>query len=347
MQETINILAFESSCDDTSVALVQGKRGDAFPRCLSFSLQSQNEIHEKYGGVVPDLAAREHLRNIVPCLNKVLNDTQVKLEEIDAFAATNQPGLISCLLVGHTAAKTLSFIYEKPFISCHHIHSHLLSIFLEYHPSFPHLTLIASGGHTSLYVVKSLDDFECVGVTLDDAAGEAFDKGAKVLGLGFPGGPELDLLAKKGNSQSYVFSQVKVSGFNFSFSGLKSEFARLCSREGKNLHKANAAASYQKALVSHLLQKIKQALKKFSMEEVIIVGGVARNSLLRQSLEELKKQNEIKHWYAPSPHFCTDNAAMVGVFGYRKFIQREWSPLSDSVFATERLSRKEIQKVKI
>ncbi|MBN8553903.1 MAG: tRNA (adenosine(37)-N6)-threonylcarbamoyltransferase complex transferase subunit TsaD [Deltaproteobacteria bacterium] len=336
----INILAFESSCDDTSVALLRACEGDEFPKLISLSVQSQQEVHEKYGGVVPDLASRAHLRNLLPCLKKVLDESKINLSDVDLMASTHQPGLIGCLLIGHSAAKALSFLYDKPLLSCHHIEGHLMSVFLEHRPAYPLLAAVVSGGHTSLYLAKNHDDFEKLGVTLDDAIGEAFDKGAKVLGLPFPGGPEIDRLAKEGNPTRYKFGKVQTKNLDFSFSGHKSELVRLVQREGENLHHADAAASYQKALIDHLMDKIEIAIKSHSVRDLAIVGGVARNSELRLRLEELKNKNSISQWYAPSAQFCTDNAAMIGVLAYRKYLRKEFSNLSEDVHSTFRPNSK-------
>jgi N6-L-threonylcarbamoyladenine synthase len=340
MLKEVTILAFESSCDDTSVALLRASAGAPFPKILSLAVQSQWDVHEKFGGVVPDLASRAHLRNLLPCLEKVLKEANVSFDQIDVFAATQQPGLIGCLLIGHSAAKSLSFIFKKPLISCHHIEGHLMSIYLEHAPAYPFLSAVVSGGHTSLYLVKNFDEFERLGVTLDDAAGEAFDKGAKVLGLPFPGGPEIDRLSLQGVSSRYRFGKVNTKNFDFSFSGHKSELVRLVQREGAALNKADAAASYQRALLDHLLDKIEIALKKFSIKDLAIVGGVARNSELRKRLSNLQTEGHLNHWYAPSSEFCTDNAAMIGVVAYRKFLKSEFSNFSEDVQSTSRPSAK-------
>ena len=345
-KELKHLLAFESSCDETSVALLRTSSEWVKPELLSFSVQSQFDVHEKYGGVVPELASRAHIRNLLPCVNKVLSESGLSMEDVDLFAATNEPGLIGCLLIGHTAAKALSFLYEKPFISCHHIEGHLLSAHIENEIKFPYLALVVSGGHSSLYVVTDWDEFECIGLALDDAAGEAFDKGAKLLELGFPGGPALDKLAQSGDSSTYPFGAVKVSGFNFSFSGLKSELARLVTKEGKNIERASAAASYQKAIVDHLIAKTVKALNTYSLDRLVIVGGVACNSELRKRLQVMKEMSEIKDWVAPSPKFCTDNAAMIGMVAHRKYLSGQFSDLLSDVQSTFRPPIKEIRKLK-
>jgi N6-L-threonylcarbamoyladenine synthase len=342
--ELIHILAFESSCDDTSVALLRAHCEDETPQLVAWSVQSQNEVHEKFGGVVPELASRAHLQNLLPCLQKVLKEGGVPLSKIDAFAATSQPGLIGCLLVGHSAAKTLSMLFSKPFLSCHHIQGHVLSVFLEHQPALPFLAAIVSGGHTSLYRVDSLDDVQPLGQTRDDALGEAYDKGAKMLGLSFPGGPELELLAQSGEP-SYPFGKVKMPGLDFSFSGMKSELARLVKREGESLRRADAAASYQTALLDHLISRIEEALRLESMRTLVVVGGVARNQELRRRLDCLVSETGIiDRWIAPSPAFCTDNAAMIGVHAFRLFKRGEISDLQADVGATSRPARKSLTR---
>jgi N6-L-threonylcarbamoyladenine synthase len=324
----VHILAVESSCDDTSVALLRAKSGASLPDLVSMGVQSQWEVHEKYGGVVPELASRAHLKNLIPCMEKVLKESGLRLSEIDCFAATHQPGLIGCLLIGHTAAKTLSMLYSRPFVSCHHIEAHLMSIYLEHSPGFPFLALVVSGGHTSLYVVRGLDDFELIGLAIDDAAGEAFDKGAKLLGLPLPGGPELDKLSVGGDPKRYKFGKVRTPEFSFSFSGIKSELVRLKEREGQALHLKDMAASYQAAILDHLFEKLQAAMALYQTQRVAFVGGVASNSELRRRAPE----NSL----FPSLRFCTDNAAMVGVLAYRKYLKRDFSDLASDVISTSR-----------
>ncbi len=308
----------------------------ALPELVSLSVQSQWEVHEKFGGVVPELASRAHLKNIIPCLEKVLIEGGVTLDQIDFFAATKQPGLIGCLLVGHTAAKTLSMLYDKPLISCHHIESHLMSIYLDRMPIFPFLSLVVSGGHTSLYRVDDFDCYELIGQAIDDAVGEAFDKGAKLLGLKQPGGPQIDKLAQKGNPKKYPFGKVQTQGLKFSFSGLKSELVRLKQKHGHEWQVEDIAASYQRALLDHLFQKIKLAMSETNIRRLALVGGVAANSELRANAESLICSGELIEVYAPPLQFCTDNAAMVGVHAYRRYLARDFSGLDADVVATSR-----------
>lgn len=332
-----HVLAIESSCDDTSVAVLSWNSQDRWPRVIGLSVQSQNEVHERFGGVVPELASRAHLQNLLPCIRKALVEAQLELSDMDYFAGTERPGLIGCLLVGHTAAKTLSLIYEKPFISVHHIEGHLMSLFIEDEPTLPRLVLVASGGHSSLYLIKSPSEFESLGVTLDDAVGEAFDKGAKLLGLGFPGGPALDRLAQKGSVKAYKFGRVSVPGFNFSFSGIKSDFSRTVAKEGVTMaNRSDLAASYQEALVGHLIDKLVAATKETGVRHVSIVGGVAANTRLRERLNQLHSIGEIDSFSAPSLKYCTDNAAMIGFRAYRLLCDGFYSSLDCDVGSTSR-----------
>lgn len=338
--QIVNILAIESSCDDTSVALVRGDLAQDLPELVAWSIQSQNDVHEKFGGVVPELASRAHLLNILPCLRKVLTEARMKIEDVDAFAATSEPGLVPCLLIGHTTGKTLSLIHEKPLISCHHIHSHLLSVFLNQKPSFPFLAAVISGGHSSLYRVESFDEFKELGVTLDDAMGEAFDKGAKIMGFKkFPGGPEIDRAAQSGDPNSYRFGKVKTDGLNMSFSGLKSELQRTVKREEGAVRINDLAASYQSALTRHLFEKIEKALSQEGLKKLAIVGGVARNSEIRKKLEDLKTCGALEEWFAPAMDFCTDNAAMVGVLAFRHYKSKNFAALDSDVRSTSRPKR--------
>lgn len=337
VEKSIHILAIESSCDDTSVSVLRAEYGDEIPKPLSLSVQSQDEVHRLYGGIVPELASRRHLQNISSCLEKALKESRISLEEIDAFAATSEPGLIGSLLVGQTAAKTLSFLYSRPFISCNHLESHLMSVFLGRAPEFPYLSLLVSGGHTSLYVVRGYDEFELVGWAIDDAAGEAFDKSAKMMGLGFPGGPEIDRLAKGKKLGTYSLPSIQTEDLTFSFSGIKAEMKRLIDRLGEQIDAPSLCADFQEAVLNHITEKLLFALKKYNLRRIAIVGGVARNSRLRDLLEQWKIEGQyLDELYAPPLQYCTDNAAMVGVLAYRKYLRREFSSLESDVGSTSR-----------
>jgi N6-L-threonylcarbamoyladenine synthase len=304
------------------------------------AVQSQFEVHEKFGGVVPELASRAHLKNIFPCLKKVLSEADIKdFSDIDCFVATQEPGLVGSLLIGHTAAKTFSFIYQRPFIGCNHIEGHLMSIHLDHKMNFPFLAAVVSGGHTSLFVIKSFESFEQLGVTLDDAAGEAFDKGAKLLGLEFPGGPEIEKYARSGDATRYRFGRVQTKNFDFSFSGIKSELVRVKQREGNAIKIEDAAASYQAAIFQHFIEKLKLALIETKISDVVIVGGVAKNMELHRRLQILKEEGVLQNWYSPRPEYCTDNAAMIGALGYQKFIRGEFTELTADVKSTVRPKR--------
>jgi len=336
----LKILAFETSCDDTSVAALIAAETDAFPQLLSLSVQSQDEVHTSYGGVVPELASRAHLRNILPCLRKVLRETKWSIDQVDLFVATAEPGLIGSLLIGHSAAKTLSLLTGRPFIGCNHLEGHLVSIFIEHRPTFPFLSALVSGGHTSLYLVKTFDDYELIGQTVDDAMGEAFDKGAQLFNLGFPGGAKLERFAQQGSSEGFRFPNVKVEGLNFSFSGLKSQLARLMKRNTNPQDWPHIAKAYQEGLISHFEQKLRRAIETTGVRTVVIVGGVARNLALRQRLEGLRESGLIDEVLAPRPDLCTDNAAMIGSLGFRKFIRQELSSFEEDVRSTSRPKRR-------
>lgn len=331
----IRYLCIESSCDDTSVAVLEGSHSDSKPRLLSLSVQSQDAVHENYGGIVPELASRAHLRNLIPCMEKALNEAGVSLEDLDFFSATAKPGLIGSLLIGHSAAKTLAFLYGKEFVACDHLESHLLSAFLENEVKLPSLSLLVSGGHTSLYLIRSMSEFEKLGVTRDDAAGEAFDKGAKLLGLGFPGGPQLEALAKKAVVGDLAFPPVSVEAFDFSFSGLKSELSRRV--QSKKFKVSELAFGYQNAIVDHLMAKMKRALEENrDVQSICLVGGVARNKLLRERLDLLRESFGVDQLVCPRPELCTDNAAMIGVQAFVKWKQKDFAGLSSDVSSTSR-----------
>lgn len=345
MSESIKVLSFESSCDDTSVALLAAKPGRK-PEILAMAVQSQDEVHKRYGGIVPELASRAHLSNLLPCLTKVLEESKLKLEDVDLFAATGQPGLVGSLLVGHTAAKTLSFLNQKAFISVNHLEGHIYSIFLEQEPRFPFLSLVVSGGHTSLFRVDSFQSYENIGLTLDDAAGEAFDKAAKLLGLGFPGGAALEKLAREGDPSRYPFPKVQVPSLHFSFSGLKSEFFRLVTKEKERLSAADAAAAYQEAILEHIQTQIQKAILQTGVRRLCIVGGVARNQKLRNLLSDLQRAKVLDEFYAPSPILCTDNAAMIGYVAWQRYSAGGRDNLEADVASTGRPSRERIRREK-
>ncbi|MES3037594.1 MAG: tRNA (adenosine(37)-N6)-threonylcarbamoyltransferase complex transferase subunit TsaD, partial [Bdellovibrionota bacterium] len=323
--ENLRVLAIETSCDDTSVALV---RQDGTVE-ISFSA-NQDLAHAPYGGIVPEIASRNHTHHLLPLIEQALGDTSLTWNDIGGIAVTNRPGLIGALIVGLMTAKSLSMAKSIPLIGVNHLEGHLLAPFLRdstYQPPFefdsPVLALTISGGHTSLVLMKTWGQYQLLGETKDDAAGEALDKFAKVLGLGFPGGAQVDRESKKGDLAKYPFPRAMVgeNGLDFSFSGLKSSGARLVNQiienEGKEAvdsQRADLCASYQEAVIDSLLTRLTQAVKKTGIKKIIITGGVSANSRLREKSIELAKD---KGWQIAIPplRYCTDNAAMIGFAG--------------------------------
>lgn len=324
------ILAIESSCDETAASVSDGQT------ILSNIIRSQ-QIHRQYGGVVPELASRAHLEAIVPVVDEALKASGLQLHEIDAFAFTRSPGLIGSLLVGAGFAKSLALTMGKPLISVQHLHAHVLANLIKKRPddpvpAFPFLCLTVSGGHTQIVVCHNPNQLETIGQTLDDAAGEAFDKAAQMLELPYPGGPMIDKYAAKGKAV-YKFPEPQIEGLNFSFSGLKTAilyFLRDKKSEDKNFvekNMANICASIQSRIVSILLAKLKAAALQTGITEVCIAGGVSANRELRNSFKLL---GEEMGWntFIPPFEYCTDNAAMIAVTGYFKFINNEFSQFS-------------------
>ncbi len=304
------ILAIESSCDETAAAVVKNGR-----EVLSNVISSQIEIHKKFGGVVPEVASRKHLEAINPVIEQALTDANVKYEDIDYVAVTYAPGLIGALLVGVSAAKALSFALNKPLIPVHHIRGHICANYIEHDDlKPPFMCLVASGGHSHIIYVKSYFDYEIIGQTRDDAAGEAFDKVARVLGLGYPGGPKIDKLAREGDPDSIHFKKVRFgnNSYDFSFSGIKTAVINYChtlEQKSEFINKADIAASFQKSVCEVMVDNLLDAANKYSCSKVALAGGVACNSALRTELENRKGDKQI---YYPSPIYCTDNAAMIG-----------------------------------
>ncbi len=323
------ILAIESSCDDTCAAVC----GDG--EILSNLIASQ-KIHAQYGGVVPELASRAHMQNIVPVVDLALQKAGVRLNELDAIAFTQAPGLIGSLLVGAQFAKSLAMSLEKPLISVHHMQAHVLANMIdEPRPSFPFLCLTVSGGHTQIVVCESPYDMKVIGETIDDAAGEAFDKTAKLLGLPYPGGPLMDKNAKEGNPNRFSFPEPNIPALNFSFSGLKTSVLYFLQKEknkNSNFIEENLndiCASVQQRIVSILLNKLKRASKETGIKDICIAGGVSANSGLRNGLEELGKRSGWKT-FIPKFEYCTDNAAMIAITAYYKYLKRDFADLSVS-----------------
>jgi N6-L-threonylcarbamoyladenine synthase len=312
------ILAIETSCDETSAAVVHG------PNILSNVVASQIELHQKWGGVVPEAAARAHVEAILPVAQEALSEAGVSLADIQAIAVTNRPGLVGALSVGVSAAKALSFALRVPLLGVHHLEGHLLSP-LSVEPSlpFPHTCLIVSGGHTELVEVKGLGQYRIVGETLDDAAGEAFDKGARLLGLGYPGGKAIQEAAEAGDPKRYALPR-GLSGetTDFSFSGLKTAVLRLVEREGQAINVPDAAASLQEAIVSVLTERAIRACLELESKALTLVGGVAANRALRERLEQASRQQGIQ-FLTPPIELCTDNAAMIGLASSFRFARGE------------------------
>lgn len=320
-KEDILILAIESSCDETAASVVRNGR-----EVLSNIIASQIELHTLYGGVVPEIASRKHIEKINQVINEALEKAGVTLEEITAIAVTYGPGLVGALLVGVSAAKAISFATGKPLIGVHHIEGHISANFIENKELEPPFAcLVVSGGHTHLVVVRDYGEYEILGCTRDDAAGEAFDKVARAIGLGYPGGPKIDRLSKEGNPEAINFPRAKVDGSNydFSFSGLKSavlNYLNSCEMKGIAVNRADVAASFQKAVIDVLVGHALHAVKEYGFQKFAIAGGVASNSSLRAAFEtECAKRNI--EFYHPSPILCTDNAAMIGAAGYYEYIK--------------------------
>ena len=320
-QEDILILAVESSCDETAAAVVKnGREG------LSNIISSQIELHTLYGGVVPEIASRKHIEKINQVIEEALREAKVTLEEITAIAVTYGPGLVGALLVGVSAAKALSFATGKPLIGVHHIEGHISANYIE-NKSLepPFVCLVVSGGHTHLVVVRDYGEYEILGYTRDDAAGEAFDKVARAIGLGYPGGPKIDKISREGNPDAVKFPRAKVDGssYDFSFSGLKSavlNYLNTCEMKGIEIHTADVAASFQKAVVDVLVEHSLNAVRAYRFKKFAIAGGVASNSALRAAFENECAKRKIEFYY-PSPVLCTDNAAMIGAAGYYEYLK--------------------------
>ncbi|MBE5943702.1 MAG: tRNA (adenosine(37)-N6)-threonylcarbamoyltransferase complex transferase subunit TsaD [Lachnospiraceae bacterium] len=314
------ILAIESSCDETAAAVVVDGR-----TVKSNIIYSQIELHKLYGGVVPEIASRKHVEKINQVIQSAIDEAQVTWDDIDGVAVTYGPGLVGALLVGVSAAKALAYAKKKPLIGVHHIEGHIAANYIEHEElKPPFMCMVASGGHSHLVYVKDYNQFEIVGRTRDDAAGEAFDKVARAIGLGYPGGPKVDKLAKEGNADAIHFPRafMEDAPYDFSFSGLKSavlNYLNGCEMKGIEINKADVAASFQQAVTDVLTDNSVRAAKDYGCVRLALAGGVASNSSLRQSLIDRCKEEGIEFYY-PSPVYCTDNAAMIGVAGYYEFI---------------------------
>jgi N6-L-threonylcarbamoyladenine synthase len=314
------ILGIETSCDDTAAAVLRD--GSAI---LANIVSSQDKIHSAYGGVVPEIASRQHIENIVPIVDTALERAQIKVQELDGIAVTYGPGLVGSLLVGLSLAKGMAFRWQIPFVGINHLEAHLLAIHLEDRVEFPYIALLASGGHTLLYWVKDVGEYAYLGGTRDDAAGEAYDKVAKMLGLGYPGGRPIDELAKKGNRKAIRFprAQIKKAVYDFSFSGIKTSvwhYLKSRSPEQIEADKADIAASFQEAVVDMLVKPTIKAAISHGVPRIVLSGGVAANSRLREKMKETADREKLECFF-PAPRFCTDNAAMIALTGYHWLVR--------------------------
>jgi N6-L-threonylcarbamoyladenine synthase len=329
--DTPLILAIESSCDDTSAALLRGDR------ILSNVIASQ-KVHEQYGGVVPELASRAHQQNIVPVVDAAIRNAGVDKSQINAVAFTRGPGLLGSLMVGVSFAKSFAQALSIPLIEVNHLQAHVLSHFIKESddspvPQFPFICLLVSGGHTQILLLRSHFDIEVLGQTIDDAAGEAIDKAAKIMDLGYPGGPVIDRLAKEGNPDAFHFATPVIPGNDYSFSGIKTSFLyflrdRLAEDPAfiEN-HKADLCASIQQCIIGFLIKKLEKAVKETRVKQVAIAGGVSANSLLRSEVQRLGQRRRLQVFIPPF-QFCTDNAAMVGIAGYFKYLRQDFADIS-------------------
>ena len=321
MEKDILILGIESSCDETAASVVRNGR-----EVLSNVIFSQIELHKLYGGVVPEIASRKHIEKINQVIEEALTIAEVSLQGIGGIGVTYGPGLVGALLVGVSAAKAISFAAKKPLIGVHHIEGHVSANYIEHKElEPPFLCLVVSGGHTHLVIVKKYGVYEIIGYTRDDAAGEAFDKVARAIGLGYPGGPKIDKLAKEGNKDGIAFPRAHIEGapYDFSFSGVKSavlNYLNSCEMKNEEIIPADVAASFQEAVIDVLVTRTVQAAKDFGMNKVAIAGGVAANSSLRETMERECKKNNLSLYY-PSPIYCTDNAAMIASAAYYEYIK--------------------------
>lgn len=325
IDENSLIMAIESSCDETACAIVKGGR-----EVIANVVASQIKIHEEFGGVIPEIAAREHLEAINVVIDEAFKQAGLSGNEITAFASTVGPGLVGCLLVGMNAAKTLALAYDKPFIGVNHLNAHLAANFIDTELKPPFIALLVSGGHTQIIKVDSYAKMEIIGETIDDAVGEAYDKVARLIGLPYPGGPKLDKLAQEGNPHAFKLPEARVSGYDFSFSGLKTAVLHLVkSFDGKELPTKDICASFQECVSATLLKKVKHALEETGYKQVVLAGGVAANSEIRRKIFNLKEEGyEV---YAPIMKYCTDNASMVASSAY--FFENTFDDINVEVFS--------------
>ncbi|MDM8559597.1 tRNA (adenosine(37)-N6)-threonylcarbamoyltransferase complex transferase subunit TsaD [Candidatus Parabeggiatoa sp. HSG14] len=326
----MRVLGIETSCDETGVAVYDTKQG-----LLGHALYSQTDIHAQYGGVVPELASRDHIRKLIPLIKTLLNESHTKPDEIDGIAYTAGPGLVGALLVGAAVGRSLAWTWQVPAIGVHHLEGHLLAAMLEEPaPSFPFLALLVSGGHTQLVEVAEIGKYIILGESVDDAAGEAFDKTAKLLGLGYPGGPALARLAEQGNPDAFNFPRPMTQrpGLDFSFSGLKTHVLTTWRAQTQNKQtRADIARAFEDAVIDTLAIKCRRALKQSGLTRLIIAGGVGANQRLRSRLGELAKEMSVSVYY-PRPIFCTDNGAMIAYAGAIRLETGQSEPLAFNAY---------------
>ncbi len=319
MSKEVLILAIESSCDETAAAVVRNGR-----EVLSNIISSQIALHTLYGGVVPEIASRKHIEKCNQVIEEALKQANVSFADITAIGVTYGPGLVGALLVGVSEAKAIAYAARLPLIGIHHIEGHICANFIENKElEPPFICLVVSGGHTHLVVVRDYGVYQIIGKTRDDAAGEAFDKVARAIGLGYPGGPKIDKLAKEGNANAIEFPRARIEGspYDFSFSGVKSavlNHLNICKMKGAEINTADIAASFQASIIEVLVSRAVQAAKEYKLDKIAIAGGVASNSGLREAMKQICQQEGIAFYY-PSPIYCTDNAAMIGVAAYYEY----------------------------
>ena len=330
----VNILAIESSCDETSMAIIRNGC-----ECIHLTVLTQMDTHAEFGGVVPEIASRMHTENVTMVLEETLTKANMTMDQIDAIAVTYAPGLLGSLLVGVEFAKTLSFVYKKPLIAVNHIAGHIYANNLEKQMQFPLLALVVSGGHTDLILMKGDYEFEHIGGTLDDAIGECYDKVARVIGLGYPGGPKVEKAALEGEHTYDLPIPMNDDSFNMSFSGLKSSIINLVHNEkqrGNEIRNNDLARSFQDVAVDQLCRKTELAIKKYGVKNMIIAGGVSANKFLREEIRKVTDKYDVE-LCVPRMLYCTDNAAMIGAAAYPLYLKREFADLTLNATSSDEL----------